>query len=127
MAVAKIYNDSTSQWEPAIIGAQGPQGETGPQGPAGNDGALSPNYIINGAFDIWQRGDSFTETGSFFDYTADRVKFFQQAGTGIQTKETFTPGEIEAIGFGDAQYYLRTEKTVSDTTFFIPASFILED
>lgn len=32
--------------------------------------ALSPNYIINGAFDVWQRGASFTNPSSA--YTADR-------------------------------------------------------
>src|SRR6056297_3118682 len=97
MAVAKIYNDSTSQWEPAIIGAQGPQGETGPQGPAGNDGALSPNYIINGAFDFWQRGDGpFDIAGSNTNaaYTADRWNVIPSGGTGATSKVNFTSDEL---------------------------------
>jgi hypothetical protein len=48
MAIAKVYNEITEQWEPIVVGAVGPegpqgpqgiQGETGPAGPAGADGA----------------------------------------------------------------------------------------
>lgn len=30
------------------------------------------NWVINGNFDVWQRGTSFTSTGTQYDYTADR-------------------------------------------------------
>jgi hypothetical protein len=34
MPILKSYNQSTSEWEPVIVGKQGPAGPTGPQGPA---------------------------------------------------------------------------------------------
>ena len=39
---------------------------------------LSPNYVINGGFDVWQRGTSFTANNS---WTADRW-YFQPYGNG---------------------------------------------
>ena len=44
----------------------------------------SPNYIINGGMDIWQRGASFTSIG----YTADRWSVYRPAGTTTVTKES---------------------------------------
>ena len=38
MTIAKIWNPTTSQWEPAVIGAQGPTGLAGPTGPTGTQG-----------------------------------------------------------------------------------------
>jgi hypothetical protein len=37
----KYYNSATSQWEYAIVGAQGPAGVTGDTGPTGPTGADS--------------------------------------------------------------------------------------
>ena len=68
------------------------------------------NYIINGAFDFWQRGTSFSSNV----YTADRWRLNLSGATGTLTQEAFTAGEIEAIGFGDAKYYCRVQSTVAD-------------
>jgi hypothetical protein len=48
MPVLKYYNQSTSQWEPVIVGKQGPAGPTGPQGPAFTPGNSdkNANYTI---------------------------------------------------------------------------------
>lgn len=42
--------------------------------------SLSPNYIINGGMDIWQRGTSFSLAGSSMSYTADRWMAWTGAG-----------------------------------------------
>ena len=69
---------------------------------------ISPNYIINGAFDIWQRGTSFTLANDFW---ADRWLRYTASGTATITKETFTPAEIETNGWGDAGSYLKMNFT----------------
>lgn len=35
-------------------------------------GNANPNLLINGGFDVWQRGTSFTPTGSSTEYSSDR-------------------------------------------------------
>lgn len=67
MPILKYYNQSTSQWEPVIVGKQGPQGIQGIQGETGY-GAV--NAIINGAFEINQRNSTSTTTN--LAYLADR-------------------------------------------------------
>jgi len=80
--------------------------------PAGGD-----NAIINGAFDIWQRGTSFTPAaGGAVVYTADRFAV-QRDGTGATltvSQQTFTPGTAPVTGY-EGQYYLRFAQTVAGT------------
>ena len=60
------------------------------------------NKIINGAFDNWQRGTSFTSPSSA--YTADR--FVANAVTSdVVSQQTFTPGNT-ITGY-EPQYFLR--------------------
>jgi hypothetical protein len=58
-------------------------GPTGPIGPTGPVAAASPNYLINGGFDFWQRGTSFSADG----YCADRW-YFDETGTCTVTQVT---------------------------------------
>ena len=70
---------------------------------------LGPNYIINGAMDIWQRGTSFSSAG----YTADRW-LIQANGSGATrtiSRQSFTPGN--EISGNEAQYYLRYSQSVA--------------
>jgi predicted secreted protein len=75
------------------------------------------NVIINGAMDVWQRGSSITVGNSGFG--ADRWRYETNAAptTATITKETFTPADIVATGYGDAKFYQRvTITTVGSTT-----------
>lgn len=62
-------------------------------------GTQSPNYIINGGFDIWQRGTSFTAGG----YTADRWNWTGGAGATVSC-QTFTPGTEPSNGAINGSY-----------------------
>lgn len=46
MPVLKSYNTDTSQWEPVVIGAQGPQGATGATGATGPTGVIAATSPI---------------------------------------------------------------------------------
>jgi len=74
----------------------------------------SGNAIINGAFDIWQRGTSFTGI-SDGNYSADRFKILFN-GTGVRTisRETFTPGAAPISGYEGA-FFLRVNQTTAGT------------
>lgn len=69
----------------------------------GNNATGNRNKIINGAFDIWQRGTSFTGNAV---YTADRWWFVNDA----VGASSVTQVDISTLGLG-ATYCLRAERT----------------
>ena len=76
----------------------------------------SPNYIINGAMDFWQRGTSFSASG----YTADRWGIIGAVGqTPSVSQQTFTPGAAPVSGY-ESTYYARVawSGTPSGTFWF---------
>jgi hypothetical protein len=65
-------------------------------------GVLDPeNRIINGAFDFWQRGTSFTGNG----YGSDRWVQFSDGGTVTQSRQAFAVGDT--LGSNNPTYFLR--------------------
>jgi hypothetical protein len=72
----------------------------------------SQNYIINGGFDVWERGTSFAPTPSGFHYLADRWKTFAYATSSFTaSQQALTPNDVNAIGFGEGQFFLRANST----------------
>lgn len=66
------------------------------------------NKIINGNFDIWQRGTSFTNVSSG-QYTADRwVRQFGDETWNV-SRQSFTPGQTDVPN--NPKYFLRVEQT----------------
>ena len=84
------YNDgNTSQWVES-------------RAPITANGYYSPNYFINGAFDIWQRGTSFSSQGM----TADRWQSDTDKGV-TNTQQIFTPGAAPVAGY-EGTYFIRS-------------------
>jgi len=61
------------------------------------------NLIINGGFDVWQRGTSFSFNNET-KYTSDRW-LVSHGGTGTMSQQSFTPGQTDVPG--EPTYYMR--------------------
>ena len=69
--------------------------------------SLSRQAIINGNFDVWQRGTSFTVNG----YGADRWSLLQVGSTFVKTRQAFTLGQTDVPL--EPSYYMRNVVTTS--------------
>lgn len=95
------YTDAnTSQWVES-------------RAPITADGYISPNYVINGGFDIWQRGTTFNSIAGN-GYSADRwiMSYSGSGSTRNITQQTFTPGTD--VG-RESPYYININQTVAGT------------
>jgi hypothetical protein len=72
-----------------------------------NSSVAGKNVMINGAFDFWQRGNSFNVTNNYM-YVADRWMSLSTNSGGSVTvsRETFTPGSAPTSAV-EGTYYLR--------------------
>lgn len=95
--------------------------------PISANGYYSPNYIINGGFDIWQRGTSaFTGTAGAGIYSADRWRIGHDGSgalTGIQ--QVMSPATIS--GVNESGYYYRVNSTVAASSGNMFLTTRLED
>ena len=78
-------------------------------------GQAGKNKIINSDFGIWQRGTSFTFTGSS-GFTADRFEGSSgSGGVAVFSRQTFTPGTDPVNGYAGT-YYIDANYTTSGTS-----------
>lgn len=70
------------------------------------------NAIINGGFDFWQRGTSFSTNAA---YTADRWVIGINNTTSL-SQQTFTPGAAPVAGY-EGTYFARLNRTVRPSAF----------
>ncbi len=88
--------------------------------------AAGKNKIINGAFDIWQRGTSVNLSSNTSTFLADRFacSVVFSAGTASISQQTFTPGTAPVSGY-EAQYYQRLN--TGTTATYLEMQTKLED
>jgi len=78
-------------------------------------GQAGKNKIINGDFNIWQRGTSFTLAGSGANnYTADRfnAQFDGTGATCTVSQQTFTAGTAPVAGY-EGQFFARWNRSAA--------------
>lgn len=73
------------------------------------------NAIINGTFDVWQRGTSFLNPAAFTQLTADRwmPAYDGSGGTRTLSRQTFTNGQTDVPG--EPAYFFRWDQSVAGT------------
>ena len=84
------------------------------------------NAIINGAFNVWQRGTTQALTNGVVAYLADRyqVSCSFTAGTSSVSQQTFTPGTAPVAGY-EGTYYQRI--TCGSTSSYFDWTQKIED
>ena len=83
------------------------------------------NLLINGGFDVWQRGTTFTTPSAHY-YAADRWIVYR-AGTSLTTttRESFNVGQSEVPG--NPSYFMRISNVPDDDSTWIEVAQHIED
>jgi len=77
------------------------------------------NAIINGDFNVWQRGTTFSPSAGTKTYTADRfLNGTDGSATVTATRQTFTPGTAPVAGY-EGTYYLQAAITGTSGSMMI--------
>ena len=75
------------------------------------------NKIVNGQFDVWQRGTSFTSS-SVNEYSADRFKTEGFAHSSVISRQTFTVGQTDVPGYPTYFCRVASSTTVSSEQYW---------
>ena len=74
--------------------------------------AAGKNKVLNGDFNIWQRGTSFTNPSSG-SYNVDRWRLYRDgSGTLIVSQQAFTPGAAPVAGY-EGNFFYRINQSVA--------------
>lgn len=88
------------------------------------DPPANRNAIINGGFDVWQRGTSFTANQA---YTADRwIVGWNSTPTVTMSRQAFTPGTAPVAGF-EGTYFFRTAVSEAASMTLLDVKQRIED
>ena len=85
-----------------------------PAGSTGTSWYQGRNYLINGNFDVWQRGTSFAAmTQSYTNYQADRWQITPSGNSAVMTvsRQAFTAGQTDVPN--NPLYYCRCDVTTA--------------
>jgi hypothetical protein len=91
-------------------------------------GQAGKNKIINGAFNVWQRGTTFSPATATPIYSADRFTGYANfsAGTYTVSQQAFTAGTAPVAGY-ESQYFVRHSFPTSGTISYAEFGQKIED
>jgi hypothetical protein len=109
-----VWDSTDNVWYPIGVGAHQHTNaaDTPAVMPYSTYAAAGKNKILNGAFDVWQRGTSFNNNGGTF--CTDRFAISGSGTAPTVSQQVFTPGSAPVSGY-EAQYFLRWDQSSAAT------------